>query len=268
MSFADTYGPWALITGASAGLGEEFARQLAALGLNLVLVARRKDKLQELAEELTKKYPIVVKPVAMDLSRVRFMRKIEAATKGMEIGLLINNAGFGIHGSFLTHDLNRELEMLDLNCRAPLILTHHFARDMVLRRRGGIVFLGSTIAYQPAPYMAHYAATKVHNQFFGEALWYELKQHGVDVLTVNPGTTATEFQQVSNMGLMSMSLGPYPVVRKAIKNLGKRHSVIPGFLNRITAFIARISPRRLVVAITGGMMRSLTNRQQDENEND
>ena len=263
MSFADKYGPWALITGASAGLGEEFARQLAALGLNLVLVARRKDRLQELAVELSTKHPIVVKIISVDLSRTKFMRIVEKATKGMEIGLLVNNAGFGVHGPFLTHDLNRELEMLDLNCRAPLILTHHFAADMVLRRRGGIIFLGSTIAYQPAPYMAHYAATKVHNQFFGEALWYELKGHNVDVITVNPGTTATEFQQVSDMGLMSMSLGPYPVVKKAIKNLGKRHSVIPGFFNRISAFFSRVSPRRWVVSITGNLMRGLSNNKDD-----
>ena len=242
MTFADRYGPWALITGASAGLGEEFARQLAALGLNLVLVARRKDRLQELAEELTTTYPIAVKPVAVDLSLTKFMRHIEAATKGMEIGLLVNNAGFGLHGPFLTHDLTRELEMLDLNCRAPLILTHHFAADMVLRRRGGIIFLGSTIAYQPAAYMANYSATKVYNQFFGEALWYELKGHGVDVLTLNPGTTSTEFQKVSNMGLMSLSHTPYPVVKTGLKYLGKRHSVVPGFLDRLVAYISRISP--------------------------
>ena len=149
--FKDKYGPWALITGASSGIGAEFARQLAAKGLNLVLVARREERLRALARELETAHPIAVTIIPVDLTTTDFLAVIQQATDGLEIGLLVNNAGVMPTGRFLDHDLEQELRQLNLNTRAPLILTHHFGRPMAERGRGGLLFLASMTAFQGTP---------------------------------------------------------------------------------------------------------------------
>jgi len=193
MTFREHYGPWALVTGASAGIGREFARRLAEMGLNLVLVARRKQRIEELAQELENKNKIQVRPISADLSQPDFLPMILSGTQSIDIGLLVNNAGFGIAGKFLDHELEKELALLDVNCRAQLILTHVFGRPMAQRKRGGIIFVSSVSAYIATPFEANYAASKVYELFLAESLGYELKRDGVDVLALCPGSTETEF---------------------------------------------------------------------------
>src|SRR5215510_15969656 len=143
MTFVERYGPWALVTGASAGIGAEFARQLSQMGLNLVLVARRRQRLEDLACELESKNKVHVRIVVADLARPDFLPAIRSVTNSIEVGLLVNNAGFGLAGRFLEHELEEELNLLNVNCRAPLILTHEFGRQMAQRRKGGIIFVSS-----------------------------------------------------------------------------------------------------------------------------
>ncbi len=255
-SFQEKYGPWALVTGASSGIGAEFAKQLAERNLNLILIARRKEKLEHLGRSLEKKNKIQVETITADLSRSDFMSLISPVAQTREIGLLVNNAGFGIGGHFLEHDLERELALLDVNCRAPLILAHEIGRKMTERRRGGIIFVSSVSAYMATPFEASYAASKVYELFLGESLWYELKQQGVDVLSLCPGSTMTEFHEIS--GTRAFAAMPVePVVALALKKLGKKQSVIAGWHNRLLVSLAKIVPRRMITILAGKIMDNL-----------
>ena len=151
MTFIERYGPWALVTGASAGIGAEFARQLSEMGLNLVFVARRRKRLEDLARDLESRSKVQVRIVTADLSQPDFLQLILSVTNSLEVGLLVNNAGFGLAGHFLEHALEEELRLLDVNCRAPLILTHVFGRQMAERKRGGIIFVSSVSGYIATP---------------------------------------------------------------------------------------------------------------------
>ena len=197
MTFVERYGPWALVTGASAGIGAEFARQLSEMGLNLVVVARRRQKLEDLARDLESRNKVQVRIVTADLSQPDFLPLILSKTDSIDVGLLVNNAGFGIAGKFLEHEVKKELALLDVNCRAPLILTHAFGRQMRQRKRGGIIFVSSVSGYIATPYESSYAASKVYELFLAESLRYELGKEGVDVLALCPGSTDTEFHEIA-----------------------------------------------------------------------
>jgi short-subunit dehydrogenase len=256
-NFAERYGPWALITGASAGIGAEFARQLAQLGVNLVLVARRRGRLENLARRLESENNIQVMSVEADLSQPDFMSAVETVTQSIEIGLLVNNAGFGVAGRFLAHDLARELALLDVNCRALMILTHVYGNQMARRRKGGIILVSSVSAFIATPFEANYAASKVYELFLAEALRYELTSAGVDVLALCPGVTDTEFHEVSGsrpVGAMPVQ----PVVRLALNKLGKKPVAIPGLHNRILVGLLKWIPRRLQTYLAGKTMGRLT----------
>jgi short-subunit dehydrogenase len=147
MTFKERYGPWALVTGASSGIGAEFARQLAGIGLNLILVARRKQRLEDLARQLESTNKIAVQTIAADLSRADFLPLIASAIDSIEVGLLVNNAGFGLAGEFLDHEIEKELALLDVNCRVPLVLTHVIGRQMAQRKRGGVIFVSSVSGF-------------------------------------------------------------------------------------------------------------------------
>jgi len=255
-SFQEKYGPWALITGASSGIGAEFAKQLAERSLNLVLIARRKERLEHLAGYLEKKYNVQVETIIADLSRPDFMSLVYPVIQTREIGLLVNNAGFGIGGNFLEHDLQRELALLDVNCRAPLILAHEIGRQMTGRRRGGIIFVSSVSAYMATPFEASYAASKVYDLFLGESLWYELKQQGVDVLSLCPGSTMTEFHEVAGTREVA-AMAVEPVVALALKKLGKKPSVIAGWHNRLLVSLTKMIPRRIMTIFAGKVMDNL-----------
>lgn len=232
--FRKKYGPWALITGASSGIGAEFARQLAQKGLNLVLVARRKDRLEELAEQLERANGISVKTVPVDLTNPGFIVPIRHVTDPLEIGLLVNNAGAASEGRFLDNAVEDALQVLHINCQAPLILTHEFGRKMTQRKRGGLIFLASMLAYQGVPFMADYASTKGFNLLFAEALWWELQKDHVDVLALSPGFTQTELVKDLNFSTIPISPMPVqPVVTAALRALGHQPAVIPGLINKI-----------------------------------
>jgi short-subunit dehydrogenase len=254
MTFKERYGPWALITGASSGIGAEFARQLAAFGLNLILVARRKQKLDDLARQLEGAGKITVQTIAADLSRPDFLPLINSVTDSMEVGLLVNNAGFGLAGEFLDHDIEKELALLNVNCRAPLILTHAFGRRMAQRRRGAVIFVSSVVGFVATPFEAHYAASKAYELFLAEALGFELKKNGVDVLALCPGSTETEFHAVA--GAPSVAAMPVaPVVATAISQLGKKPVAIPYWRNRLLVYMLKVTPRRLHTYFAGRVMR-------------
>ncbi len=257
MNLKQKYGNWALITGASSGIGMEFARKFAGEGIDLILVARRKERLEALAAELEKENNINVITAPIDLSKDNFLEKLVDQIGDRQVDILVNNAGFGSNGLFITRDSAHETAMIKVNCIAPTVLTHHFAPLMTARRKGAIIFLGSVVAFQPTPFMATYAATKAFNLLLGEALWYELKQNNVEVLTLNPGGTATEFQRIADS-----STGPVPrtteqVVNTAMKALGKKISVVDGLYNKALTFLPRFGSRKLVVNGAGIITKTL-----------
>ncbi|MEK6249385.1 MAG: SDR family oxidoreductase, partial [Planctomycetales bacterium] len=232
------YGPWALVTGASAGIGEEFARQLAAEGFNLVLTARRKHRLIALAKNLESRFNIKTRIVVVDLIEPGALDAIHALTRDIVVGLLINNAGVENHGPFVTQDLVSETKLLQLNIVTPMQLAHHFARQMQQRGRGGILFVSSVGGYGAWPYLANYAASKAYLLTLGESLHYELAKQGVDVTVLSPGLTDTAMADNigSNVDLSRFpmrTMQPQKVVRKGLKSLGKKPSVIPGIWNNV-----------------------------------
>jgi short-subunit dehydrogenase len=247
--------PVALITGASAGLGAEFARQLAQRGLRLVLAARRKDRLEALAAELGN-----ARVVAADLSEAgsadRLLADVEAA--GEHVDLLVNNAGFGLKGRFAELEAGRQRQMIDLNIGAVTDLCRAVAPGMIERKAGGILNVASTAAFQPGPGMAVYFATKAYVLSFTEALHEELKPHGIRVSALCPGPTLTEFGAVAGFGdkgaFDRYSADAVSVVRAGLEGLDKNRAVmVPGFLNKVGASSTRFVPRPLVRKIAGAI---------------
>src|SRR5215471_5043269 len=253
MTFVERYGPWALVTGASAGIGAEFSRQLAAMGLNLVLVARRRERIEGLARQLESTRKIEVRTIVADLSQPDFLPLIRSKTESIDVGLLVNNAGFGIAGKFLEHDVKKELALLDVNCRAPLVLTHVLGHQMAQRKRGGIIFVSSVSGYVATPYESGYAASKVYELFLAESLGYELGKEGVDVLALCPGSTDTEFHDIAGSRTVA-AMAVEPVVRLALKKLGKSPVAIPGWHNRLLVYLLKMTPRRAHTFFAGRVM--------------
>lgn len=247
----------ALVTGASSGIGEQFARQLAARGYNLVLVARRADRLEKLASEL----PTDAKVVACDLASDAASLGGRVQELGVDIDLLVNNAGFGTSGPFLENEPARDAEEVRLNCEAVVTLCHAFLPGMVERRRGGVINVASTAGMQPIPYEAVYAATKAFAISFTDALHAELRGTGVRVMAVNPGPVPTEWQEVA--GYEPDRPAPAPgeipaaqVVSESLEAWDKgRRSVIPGRTIRWFIRATRPSPRAVQLRVTERMYR-------------
>lgn len=247
--------PATLITGASSGLGAEFARQCAARGERVVLVARREDRLEQIAEEIGGAEIIVA-----DLSKPGAATKVaaEVITRGLWTRTLINNAGFGLIGQFERLSLPRQLEMIDLNIRALTNLTYVVLNDMRLRGEGAILNVASTAAFQPGPKMAVYFATKAYVLSFTEAVHEELKPHGIKVSCLCPGPTRTEFGEVAGFGGNGMfdrvAMEAPAVVAAGLKGLDKNHAVVvPGVANKIVAASTRFAPRPVVRKIAGSI---------------
>lgn len=250
-----------LITGASSGIGEVFARRLAARGRNVLLVARSEEKLATLCNELGRSNSIRAQYVAMDLSQPESPARLfeEAAQRGLTIDLLINNAGFGSFGEFARADLARELNMIDLNIKALVELTHRFLAPMRERKQGAIINVASTAAFQAVPFMATYAATKAFVLSFSEALWEENRPHGIKVMALCPGVTDTNFFEAARgtKPPARASQTPEEVVETALRGLarGKSH-IVSGWTNRAMMEAERLAPRALVTRMAGRMMRS------------
>jgi hypothetical protein len=245
----------ALITGASAGLGAEFARQLSKRGNSLVLAARRKDRIEVLAKELGN-----ARAVTIDLSKsnaaARLIADLDAA--GERIELLVNNAGFGLIGRFADLDPKRLRQMIDLNVATLTDLCRAVAPGMVKRRSGGIINVASTAAFQPGPNMAVYFATKAYVLSFTEALHEELKPHGVKVSCLCPGPTRTEFGEVAGFGgngaFDRVAMESPEVVEAGLDGLDRNHAVVvPGLINKIVAASTRFAPRPVVRKIAGAI---------------
>jgi short-subunit dehydrogenase len=245
----------ALVTGASAGLGVEFARQLSKRGHRLVLVARRRDRLDALAAELGD-----ARAVAIDLSKKDSTDRLlaDVAANGEAVDLLVNNAGFGLIGRFAELDATREREMIDLNVGTLTDLCRAVAPAMIERRSGAIVNVASTAAFQPGPKMAVYFATKAFVLSLSEALHEELKPHGIRVTCLCPGPTRTEFGDVAGFGgnglFDKVAMNAAEVVRAGLKGLDSNHAVVvPGWMNKITAASTRFAPRPFVRKVAGAI---------------
>lgn len=253
----------ALITGASSGLGADFARQLAAEGCHLVLVARRLERLQNLQREIQEQFPVQVTVWSQDLARLRAADMLYDALveKGLKADILINNAGFGMVGDFLDLDEDREEEMLALNMLTLTRLTKLFGRDMAGRGGGHILLVASIAAFQPAPAMASYAASKAYVQSFGEAVAYELRPYGVGVTVLAPGGVLTEFSEAAGQQLNTwhervMMQSP-EVVAAALNGLERGLPlVVPGLVNQAGVFANRLLPRRLAPRLAHWIMRT------------
>ena len=245
----------ALVTGASAGLGVEFARQLSKRGHQLVLAARRRERLDRLARELGN-----ARAVAIDLSKANSAAKLMAdlEANGETVDLLVNNAGFGLIGRFAELDSKRERQMIDLNVGTLNDLCRAVAPAMIKRKSGGIINVASTAAFQPGPRMAVYFATKAFVLSLSEALHEELKPHGVNVTCLCPGPTRTEFGEVAGFGGNGMfdrvAMESPEVVKAGLDGLDKNKAVvIPGLVNRIGATSTRFAPRSVVRKIAGAI---------------
>src|SRR5438094_9438108 len=257
----DLHGKWALITGASSGFGEEFARQYAAQGRPLVLVARRQEKLETLATELRETYRVDVIVEQVDLSNVAAVIQLHQRLleRGIAVDILINNAGHGLQGTFLDGTLDATLAMLQLDVLSLTAVTHVFAQDMRTRRRGKILLVASLLAYQGVENFEVYAAAKPYVLRLGEALHRELKRDGVTVTVLCPGMSETGFasaaQQKITPALKLLMMQPAPVVRAGIRALqAGRISVVPGWANKATVIFIWATPRWLHQAFLSRVM--------------
>jgi hypothetical protein len=257
-SLRERYGDWALVTGASSGIGAAFARALAREGMSLVLAARREERLRDLAAELEKGFAVATRVVAVDLAAPGGAERLAAAAADLDVAVLVNNAGVGLAGRFDGQDPERLREMVELNCTAPLWLARRLVPRMRERGRGAVIFTGSQAAKQPLPLHAAYAATKAFDGFLGEALWAELRGSGVDVLVVEPGSTDTEFQQVARE-IPHEGQSPDEVVAVALERLGRQPSVSTRWLHWLRGNAGmRLLPRSLLVLAAKGYTEKQT----------
>jgi short-subunit dehydrogenase len=251
--------PTALITGASSGIGVVFAREYASRGYDLIIAARRTDRLNKLAAAITKDTGVAVKVVASDLSVPNSAAKLAKAVGSTPVDVLVNNAGWGNIGPFSDEDLTSMADEINVNVIALTQLSRLFVGPMIERGRGAIINIASTAAYQPVPNMAVYAATKAYVLSFTEALWGELQGTGVTALAVSPGGTATEFFEVAGGRAMAGGLmTPAQVVATAMSALdvaSPAPSVIVGAQNRVMAIAGRFAPKRLLISVAKTLMK-------------
>lgn len=246
-------GSWAVVTGASSGIGAEFAQQLGADGVNLVLAARRRSRLEQLRDELSDQYGIRVVPVEVDLNDEAGVEQLyqEACSSDRCICVLINNAGAGVYGPFVEREREAYLGALNLNIKALTALSHRFAAHMLAHRQPSyITHVSSVAAYTAVPYYAVYAGTKAYVRYFSEALRVELAQRNIHVTCVCPGATATEFhiqarQDIKPFGQRSM-MGCEAVVRHALRAMHRKRGIaIPGIHNKLACWLPRLIPESL-----------------------
>ena len=251
-SFGARYCGAALITGASAGIGEAFARRLARDGTDLVLVARRADRLDALASELAQAHGIVVHSCPLDLTAPDAIPRLLAflEERGIQVGLQVHNAGFGMTGPLHDSDPDLLLAMVDLHCRVPLALLRALLPAMIERETGAVIVVASVAGYQLSPGGAAYAATKAFDLVLGESLWAELKPFGIDALALSPGYTLTEFHQAAGISRSAIPGWAWAsaddVARAGLAGLGRRASVVPGGLYQALCAVVRLLPRGLL----------------------
>ncbi len=251
------YGPWAVITGASDGIGRAFAQDLARRGVHLVLVARRGALLATLADELRKAHGIECRVLVADLAHAGGVGSVIDSTADLDVGLLVASAGFGTSGPLISSNPDVEREMLDVNCAAVLTLATHFGTRLAGRGRGGLVFLSSLLAFHGVPGAAHYAATKAYVQTLAEGLRVELAPSGVDVIASAPGPIRTGFADRARLR-MSLALSPDVVARVTLAALGRRTTVRPGWLSKLLGWSLALLPRWGQVMVITPIMQGMT----------
>lgn len=254
--FYKRYGPWAVIAGASEGLGAAFGRTAAGRGLNVVIVARRTEPLHTLAVELESNYGIDVKPVPLDLSEQNVVDRIDKETKELDVGLLIYNAAFSNIGRFLEREAASQDTLLRTNCLGPALFAHYFGRRMRERQKSGIVLMSSMSGFQGSPWVAHYAASKAYNMVLAQGLWYELKDDGIDVVTSCPGPIDTPGWRHSISGkdlqVFPPVADPMKVAEETLNGLGRKVVVVPGGTNKIASCLMRkVMPLKTAIKTIG-----------------
>ena len=234
--FAERYGPWAVVAGASEGIGASFSRKLAERGLNLVLVARRTEPLEQVAERIRAAYGVDVRTVSADVGADDVTERMDEATASLDVGLFIYNAAYSPIGAFIDIEVEQHLQAVAVNVLGPLRLSHYFGRRLAERGRGGIILMSSMSSIQGTAMVANYAATKAYDAILAEGLWYELRQRGVDVLACVAGATLTPSFEGSTdkrpkHGL-AKPMGPDDVTEQALHDLGRRPRGVSGRRNR------------------------------------
>lgn len=262
MMFTERYGPWAIVAGASEGLGAAYADQLAARGLNLILVARRLEMLKSLSAGLTARYGIRTKCLEIDLAQVDAAEQVVWQTADQDVGLLVYNAAASTVGPFLEQSMEAHVMELQTNIHSPLKLVYLLSQRFMERGRGGLLLMASLSAYQGSAYISTYAATKAFTIVLAEGLWEEWRTRGVDVLVCVPGAMSTPKFLASRPrktgGLEDGRLEPARVAREALDALGKQPYVIPGCMNRISSFVMRhLLPRRMAIRMMGRTLRKM-----------
>lgn len=255
------YGRWALVTGATSGIGEALARELAAAGFHLVLTGRREALLQQLCDELSSRFGNKALAVVGDLSKEADIAQLIEATNTLPIGMAVLNAGFGTSGPLLKVNIEEELNLIELNCKTVLRLSQHYAQHMKEGgRKGALVLLSSMVAFQGVPFAANYAASKAYVQSLGEALARELKPEGINVLCAAPGPVNSGFADRANMR-MGQALSPEQIAVPIIQAIGKKQTVLPGFLTKLLVYNLRTVPRWAKVRIMEKVMGGFTKHQ-------
>jgi uncharacterized protein len=259
VSFLARYGPWAVVAGASEGLGAAFASALAERGVHLVLLARRGDRLTALARELGEAHGVEIRTVACDLGDGAFTRALGDAISGVEVGLGVYNAAYSFVGPLLEHPLEESLRVIDVNCRGPVRLVHALAPAMVARKHGGIVVMSSLAGFHGGPRLAAYSASKAFNTVLGEGLAAELRAHGVDLVVSCPGAIRTPNFRAAARGDAPGTLDAPVVVACTLHSLGRRTLVVPGTVNRLASFcLRRLLPRTTATRVMGRSVQGLS----------
>lgn len=251
------FGPWALVTGSSDGIGRAMATELARRGLHLVLVARRRDVLDRLAHDLAHAHKIQIRVLALDLGDPTSVSVIAEETQSTDVGLVAACAGYGTSGRFLATDLQTELDMLGVNCRAVLHLAKTFGERMAARHGGGIVLMSSIVAFQGTAFAANYAATKAYVHTLAEGMAADLKDDGVAVTASAPGPVASGFAARAGMR-MGATVSPETVARETLAALGKATVVRPGALSKLLGWNLAMLPRSARALIMGRIMKGMT----------
>jgi short-subunit dehydrogenase len=261
-TFKNTYGEWALITGATSGIGKALAMEIAKKGIKIILVARRRLELEETALEIAKKHQVETCVIEADLTEKDGVKNVINETGKLNIGMLVLSAGIENNGSFIKSDIETELKVIDLNIISTIKLTHHFAQKMEAQKKGGILFVSSLTAHMPSPFFSNYASTKSYILNFGSSLYAELKSKGIDVSILSPGVTNTPMSEKTGIDWTKtkvQTMDAKTVAEETIKNFGDKLSIIPGKGNRIMAFMAKkvIPTAKLAVANQKMMLRIL-----------
>lgn len=256
-TFLHRYGPWAVVTGASDGIGRAFAQALAARGMHLVLVARREPLLAQLAQTLQRTHGVQCRIVALDLGGPAAAQQLSDLTADLDVGLVVAAAGYGTSGPLLANPLDDELEMVALNCTAVLAQAAQFGARLVARGRGGFVFMSSLLGFFGTPRAANYAATKAYVQSLAEGLRVEWAPAGVDVIASAPGPIRSGFAQRADMR-MGQALPPDVVARVTIQALGRQTTVRPGWLSKLLGWSLAMLPRGGRIRVIAQVMKGMT----------